>query len=218
MGFLDMGLAWWATDARLQPWFRVNGAEHALAAYNKGRGVIFITAHFASFEIGGRFLSKIIPLSPVYRQHRNPHLERLILQQRTRHIQSAIPRDQVRLLLRILHKGGCVWLAPDQNFMHKGHVFSPFFGILAATNTSVSRFAHLSGAVVVPFITFRRQDAPGYDIFIEPALSNFPSPDIQTDANRINAIFERWIRYQPAQYLWTHRRFKNRPEGENDFY
>lgn len=217
-GFMDMGLAWWATAERLRPWWRVHGVEHALAAYQQGRSVIFITAHFAALEMGARFLCSIVPLNPVYRPHRNQHLEQLVKQARQPHIQTAIPRHDARLLLRTLRHGGCVWFAPDQNFSNKGHVFSPFFGIPAATNTATSRFAQLSGALVVPFVIWRREDAPGYDIVIQPPLENFPSGDVQADTDRMNAIFEGWIRQAPAQYLWSHRRFKDRPSGESSLY
>lgn len=217
-GFLDMGLAWWITPARLQSLLTVSGAEHAIAAYQYGHGVIFITAHFTALEMGGRFLSSLVPLSPVYRQHRNSQLEQLIAANRMLHVQSVIPRDNVRLLLRVLREGGCVWFAPDQNFSQKGYVFSPFFNILAATNTATSRFAQLSGAKVVPFVVFRRANLLGYNIIIKPALENFPSADVQQDTDRINAIFEEWIRQEPSQYLWSHQRFKDRPPGEQSFY
>lgn len=218
IGFLDIGLAWWASDSRLQPLLQIKGAEHTINAYQQGRGVIFVTAHFATLEMGGRVLSNLVPLSPVYRPHRSPQLEKLITQQRLKSVSTTIPRDHVRLILRTLRNGDCVWFAPDQNFSHKGHVFSPFFGTLAATNTATSRFAQLSGALVVPFVIFRRTQSPGYDIIIQPPLENFPSGDVQTDTDRINAIFEEWIRQQPAQYLWSHRRFKDRPLGEAKLY
>ena len=55
-------------------------------------------------------------------------------------------------------------------------------------------------------------------MYIEPALEDFPSGDLQRDTDRVNAILERWIRMAPAQYLWSHRRFKDRPPGEPDLY
>lgn len=218
LGFLDMGLAWWATETRLRSWWRIRGAEHVQAAYREGRGVIFVTAHFVALEMGARYLCSLVPLNPVYRQHRNSYLEQLVLKQRQPYIQAAIPRHDVRLLLRTLGHGGCVWFAPDQNFSNNGYVFSPFFGIAAATNTATSRFAQLTQALVVPFVVMRREDAPGYDIVIQSPLENFPSDNVQADTDRMNAIFEEWIRQAPAQYLWSHRRFKKRPAGELGFY
>lgn len=218
MGLMDTGLAWWATDARLRPWFNIRGSEHVVAALQRGHGVIFVTAHFVALEMGGRALRSICPLYPMYRPHRNHNLECLVMTQRRKHTEWVIPRNDVRLLLRTLEAGLGVFLVVDQNFGHKSHLFAPFFGIPAATTTVVSRFAKVSGAAVVPLVVLRRENAAGYDIIIEPALEGFPSADLQQDTNRINAIIERWVRQAPTQYLWTHRRFKNQPAGANNFY
>ncbi|MGB2002634.1 MAG: lipid A biosynthesis lauroyl acyltransferase, partial [Porticoccaceae bacterium] len=55
-------------------------------------------------------------------------------------------------------------------------------------------------------------------ITVYPALDKFPTGDDLADATRINKIIEQFILLQPDQYLWVHRRFKNRPEGEADLY
>jgi KDO2-lipid IV(A) lauroyltransferase len=218
MGLMDMGLAWWASERRLAPWLRVHGAEHARAALSQGRGAIFLTAHFTSIEMSGRALRGLGPMHPVYRPHQSPAIEAFVRTQREHHTETAIPRDDVRLLLRTLKEGKGVWFAPDQNFGHKGSLFSPFFGIPAATNTATSRLARLSEAPVVPFVAFRSEDAPGWDIYIEPTLVDFPSADPQQDTDRITSLIETWVRRSPAQYLWSHRRFKDRPAGQERFY
>jgi Kdo2-lipid IVA lauroyltransferase/acyltransferase len=218
MGLMDMGLAWWASEERLAPWLRVQGTEHARAALSRGRGAIFLTAHFTSIEMSGRALRGLGPMHPVYRPHQSPAIEAFVRAQREHHTETAIPRDDVRLLLRTLKEGKGIWFAPDQNFGHKGSLFSPFFGIPAATNTATARLARLSGAPVVPVVAFRREDTPGWDVYIGPALADFPSDDLQRDTDRINALMETWVRRAPAQYLWSHRRFKDRPAGEERFY
>jgi KDO2-lipid IV(A) lauroyltransferase len=163
-------------------------------------------------------LKDLAPVLPMYRPHRNPAVEHAMVRNRERHVEQVIPRDDVRLMVRTLRANKGVWFAPDQNFGHKNSLFSPFFGIPAATNTATSRFAAMTGARVVPFVVLRRQDRPGYDLYIEPPLENFPDADPQRDTDRINVIFEGWIRRAPAQYLWSHRRFKDRPPGETRFY
>jgi KDO2-lipid IV(A) lauroyltransferase len=218
MGLMDIGLAWWASDKRLAPRVRVHGAEHAVAAFCAGNGVIFLTAHFSSVEMSGRILKQHAPVLPMYRPNENPAIESLMVRNRQRHVERAIPREDVRLMLRTLKSNKGVWFAPDQNFGHKNSLFSPFFGVPAATNTATSRFARMTGARVVPFVAIRREDNAGYDLYIEPALEDFPSADPQRDTDRVNAIMERWIRQAPAQYLWTHRRFKDRPGDEPRFY
>jgi KDO2-lipid IV(A) lauroyltransferase len=100
----------------------------------------------------------------------------------------------------------------------KEPLFAPFMGIMTATNVATSRLAKISRAPVVPFAIFRRRDGKGYDLEFQPALDDFPSGDDLTDATRINRIFEEWIRRQPEDYFWFHKRFKQRPPGEPDPY
>jgi KDO2-lipid IV(A) lauroyltransferase len=58
----------------------------------------------------------------------------------------------------------------------------------------------------------------GYKITVYPALEDFPVGDDVIDTSRINQLVEEMVLLQPEQYLWVHRRFKNRPEGEADLY
>jgi KDO2-lipid IV(A) lauroyltransferase len=218
MGVMDLALAWWASDRRIWSLVEVHGRGHLEAAFREGRGVILLTAHCTSMEISGRVLKDLAPVLPLYRPHRNPAIEQAMIHNRERHVEQVIPRGDVRLMVKTLKANKGVWFAPDQNFGHKNSLFSPFFGVRAATNTATSRFAAMTGARVVPFVVLRCEDRPGYHLYIEPALAEFPGPDLQQDTDRINAVFEQWIRRAPAQYLWSHRRFKDRPPGESSFY
>jgi KDO2-lipid IV(A) lauroyltransferase len=58
----------------------------------------------------------------------------------------------------------------------------------------------------------------GYVVRIEPAWDNFPTPDLHADTRRMNEYIERRVPGMPEQYLWMHKRFKTRPEGEARFY
>jgi len=222
MGVMDMLITWWATDPEAQALVRIHGREHAEAALQGDRGVIFLTAHFTSVEISARALLWIGNVLPVYRPQRNPMVEWFVTKNREsgnkQAAEKAIPREDVRQMLRVLKAKKGLWFAPDQNFGDKYSLFSPFFGIPAATNTATSRLAKMTNSQVVPLVAFRREDQPGYDLYIEPPLEDFAQGDVQRDTDRINALFERWIRRAPEQYLWSHRRFKDRPEGEEPFY
>jgi KDO2-lipid IV(A) lauroyltransferase len=222
MGIMDMAITWWARDPEAHSLVRIHGREHAEAVLRGESGVIFLTAHFTSVEMSARALLWIGNVLPVYRPQRNPAVEWFVTRNREsgnkQAVEKAIPREDVRQMLRALKAKKGLWFAPDQNFGDKYSLFSPFFGIPAATNTATSRLARMTGARVVPFVTFRREDAPGYDLYIEPPLEGFAEGDLQGDTDRINAIIERWVRRAPAQYLWSHRRFKDRPEGEAPFY
>lgn len=218
MAGIEAAMCWWWPDARLKPLGRVEGLEHLLAPLREGRGVILLSAHFTTLEIGGHLLSFHAPVQVVYRRSENAALEHVIRRGRERHAEKVIHRDDIRSMIRSLKAGRVVWYAPDQNFRRANRVFAPFFGIAAATNPGTSRLAAMTNAVVLPFNTVRRNDLSGYDVHIEPALTDFPGADPAADAARINAIFEGWAREQPADYFWFHRRFRTRPPGEPPLY
>lgn len=216
-GFLETALSWWGGERRLGRLMQVDGLEHLEAAQSRGHGVLIVAAHFTTLEIGARLLALAVPLHPMYRPHNNPLFEQIQGRARTRQSAGAIPRGDIRATVRTLKANRAVWYAPDQDFGRRQSIFVPFMGIPAATLTATSRLAKMSGAVVVP-MTQERLPGGGYRVVLEPALDGFPSGDEEADARRLNAVFERWIRERPADYLWVHRRFKTRPEREPSPY
>ncbi|APZ43807.1 LpxL/LpxP family Kdo(2)-lipid IV(A) lauroyl/palmitoleoyl acyltransferase [Acidihalobacter ferrooxydans] len=220
IGLLELGCGWWSTDRRLRRQITVHGLEHLRDALARGKGVILLSAHFTTLEIGGRFLALLagdLPLKALYRPSENPVMEHMVRGNRERQFGTPIPRDDIRAVLRALRRGEAVWYASDQNFGHKGSVFAPFFGIPAATNTASTRLASMTGAAVVPFFTRRLPDGR-YEQIIGPPLENFPGVSPDVDATRINRLSEDWVRQAPEQYFWIHRRFKDRPGDEPRFY
>lgn len=77
---------------------------------------------------------------------------------------------------------------------------------------------NLRKTVQISYGFFRKTNASGYVVELLPPIKNFPSCDRIKDATIINQIIETAILKAPEQYLWAHRRFKTRPEGEADFY
>jgi KDO2-lipid IV(A) lauroyltransferase len=157
----------------------------------------------------------------MYRAHGNPVYD--FVQARGRLDKSlgdgvVYERRDVRGTMKALKSGRSLWYGPDQDYGLRQGLFAPFFGIQAATVYATARFADKTGAAVVPFSHIRLPGSKGYKITLYPALEGFPTGDDLADATRINKIIEEFILLQPDQYLWVHRRFKNRPEGEPDVY
>jgi KDO2-lipid IV(A) lauroyltransferase len=213
-GVVETALAWWGRSAQLRDRVRVVGLQHLQAACAEGRGVILLSAHFTTLELGGRLLALHTPFHVLYRQHRNPLFETVMQRARRQRFERAIARDDTRALLASLKAGMPVWYAPDQNHAGPQAVFVPFFGISASTLTATARLARLSGAPVVPFFQARLPANTGYLLVLCPALKGFPGADIAQDTARINRLIEGVVREIPEQYLWVHRRFKTRPAGE----
>lgn len=218
IGMLETALSWWSAPGRLRPLTRIEGLEHLHAALARGKGVILLSAHFTTLEIGGRLLAQHAPFHVMYREHKNALFEAVMKHAREHHYEKAIERSDIRGMLRSLKDNHPVWYAPDQNYGREHSTFVPFFGIAASTITATSRLARMSGAAVVPFFQERLEGGTGYRLHLQPALENFPGDDIEQDTLRVNAVIEAEIRRVPEQYLWTHRRFKTRPPGEADVY
>ncbi len=219
IGVLETGMAWCLPDHRLTGLIKeVQGMEHLQRARAEGKGVILLSAHVTSTELGVRLLNLLTPVHPMYREHENPVLRALMHDSFKPHFEHVIPRDAVRSMLKSLREGNAVWYAPDQNYRGVNHIFVPFFGIAAATNAATSRFARMGDALVIPYFPQRLPQGRGYRLALMPPLENFPGASEEDDCMRINAIIEDEVRQAPEQYLWVHRRFKTRPEGETDLY
>ena len=213
ISMIETAISWWASDNQLKPLHQIEGIEHLEAARENGRGVLLMSAHFTTLEIGGRLLSLHTPFEVMYRKHNNPLFEAVMLRSRQSHYSNVHERRSVRNIAKSLKAGNTVWYAPDQDYGRKQSIFAPFFGVPTATITATARFAKISGAAVVPFFQERLKDGSGYRLRILPEIENYPTGDDVADATTINAIIEAEVRQYPEQYLWVHRRFKTRPEG-----
>ena len=102
------------------------------------------------------------------------------------------------------------------NFGPNESLFVPFYGVRAATVPSLSRFARLGRAKVVPVIT--RMTATGYRVEVLPAWQDFPTDNLPADTALMNQRLQDYIDSMPDQYYWVHKRFKDRPAGEPSVY
>ncbi len=218
LSLVELPLAWFGNLERLTPLGRIHGLERLQQLQAEGQGVLLVAAHFTCLEIAGCLLGRHLDFDGMYRSHKNPHFDRLQKNGRLRSTRSMYPRDQVRTVIRALKSGRTVWYAPDQDYGRKNSVFVPFFGVPACTLTATHKLARLSGARVVMMETIRSEQPWRYDIRLSEPLEDFPSADETTDTARIAGLIEAMVEKAPEQYLWVHRRFKTRPEGEPTLY
>lgn len=222
-GMIEMFYGWWGNEEKIKAFVTIEGKKHLEYAFNKGKGVILLSAHFTSLELGGRVFALMMPemrFCAVYRAHKNPVLEHIVAHLRTKQFGQAIPKHNIRGMISQLRKGSTVWYAQDQGYSRKGSLNIPFFGIDAATNPGTSRIAKITGASVVPFFTVRinnsnhkkdkETEEKGYLLRFLPPLDDFPTTDAVIDTTRINQLIEAQIREFPEQYLWTHKRYKKK--------
>lgn len=218
IGLFEVAFSWWASPARLNRIVRIEGRENLTAALARGHGVILLTAHFTTLEMGGRMLASIQPTRFLYRPTKNEVLARYLARCRRHFGGHPIPRDDIRALITALKRNECVWYAPDQSYRKKGAQMVELFGIPAATNTFTSRLARMTGATVLPYFFERLPGSQGYRAVIHPALDNFPGECSVADAERFNHLIEAQVHKVPEQYLWIHRRFKGLTADYPDYY
>jgi KDO2-lipid IV(A) lauroyltransferase len=213
----ETAISWWSSNERIRRITMMTGLEHLEAARRTGRGVLLLSAHFNSIEIGCRALAARLPLNVMYRPTKNELIGEFVHSRRAVQTKRAIPRDDVRTLVKALKEGDVVWYAPDQSFRKKGAQMVKLFGIPAATNTATSRIAGMTNALVLPYF-FERTPQGGYKGTIHPPLEDFPTDDAVADTERFNRIVEAEVRRIPEQYLWIHRRFKGLTPDYPNYY
>lgn len=217
MGIFELGAAWFGKREELDPLLEVEGLEHLEALREAGRGALLITAHFTCMELTGRFLAERIPLSCLYRRPNQRVLAREMDAIRVGSLERIIHFNDARGFVRALREGEFVWYTPDQGKRIKESALLPFFGEPAITNTAVGRIARSGRAAVVPFFGYRRKDG-GYRIRIYPPEEALLEGERSEVGERMNHIFETFIREAPEQYFWVHKRFKARGPGYEDVY
>ncbi len=220
IAFFEMAMSWWWPKSRLQQLAQIQGLEHLQQAQAQGQGVILMTLHFTTLEIGGALLGQGHTIDGMYREHKNPVFDYVQRRGRERHNQdaTAIEREDVRAMLKVLRAGRAIWYAPDQDYGRKQSIFVPWFGIQAATVTATTKFARLGRAKVIPYTLERLPHGKGYSLVVHPPLEEFPGESEEADCRRINEWIEDSVRQHPEQYLWAHRRFKTRPAGDPSLY
>ncbi len=223
MGFFETGISWWWPTEKILAVIDFEGQEHLEQLQS---GVLIAGVHFTCLEIAGVVMSAHYPLDMVYRPHDNALYDTFQQRGRTsngRRRQDGQPpsrmfdRNDLRGMVRALKSGRIIWSTFDQDASRRKGVFVPFFGIPASTYPAAGTIARLAGVPAIPLLMFRRPNGR-YCVRILPPIAEFPTGEAVQDARRYNVVAESLIGEHPEAYLWVHRRYKTRPEGEPDLY
>jgi KDO2-lipid IV(A) lauroyltransferase len=215
--WLDRAWLWHAPQAWVRRRVRLSGAVQELAGSDPT--VIFLP-HFVGLDAAwaAAALHTPRPSTTIYTDQSNKLVDRWILRGRQRfgHLRLFGRAEGVKPIVTALREGQPLYLLPDMDFGPDDSVFVPFYGLPTATVPSLSRFARLGRAKVVPLVP--RLTPWGYEVEVLPAWTNFPSDDLVADTAFMNARLQEYINTMPAQYYWVHKRFKSRPDGEPSIY
>lgn len=217
-GLIERSILWWSSAERINSLIRVEGVEHFEAI--KDKPAILLTPHFVGMDVGGQWVAQHTDTVCMYANQKNMYLTGLLLKKRARFRNQRLYSRQQGLLPILKGMRECMPFIypPDQDQGVKDGAFIPFFGVPAATMTSVPRIAKSTGAKVVPCITRLLPGGEGYVLTFYPAWKNYPTGDVIADTRHVNEFIEQRIREMPEQYFWLHKRFKTRPKGEAKYY
>ena len=215
--WLDRSWLWHGQPDKLKRRLRLSGDLAALAGEQP---TVLFAPHFVGLDAGWAALTQQLPrtFTTIYTDQANKLMDRWILRGRRRFSNARLfgRAEGVQPILSALRAGQPLYLLPDMNFGPEESVFVPFYGVMAATVPSLSRFAKLGRAKIVPVVT--RLTTSGYEVEVMPAWADLPSADLLADTALMNARLQGYIDSMPAQYYWVHKRFKTRPEGEPSLY
>ena len=194
-------------------------AEHA-----NGRGILLLGPHLGNWEIGVFAYSALQhKLTYLARPLDNPLIEDFTVRLRTRFGNEPIDKNNsVVKTMSILREGGILGVLPDVNVLPRDGVFVPFFGTLACTTSGVAMIAARTNAMIVPMCCVWDESSGRYKVtygkVIEHANTGDRHQDIVNTTAAFTAEMEKFVRAYPDQWLWIHKRWKVRPEGENELY
>jgi KDO2-lipid IV(A) lauroyltransferase len=196
----------------------IRGVDNLRRAAEKGRGVLFITGHCGNWELMALAASyRISPISVVARPLNNPYLNGLVERVRGKYGNSIIYKSgALRKIISQLRMGGCVGILIDQSVIQDEGVLIGFLGRPAWTLKTPAILARKTGAAVVPAFIKRTGDGNLIEVYPEVVLPEPGSRDtgevIVEDTRLLSSYVERYVRENPSEWLWMHRRWK-RTEG-----
>jgi KDO2-lipid IV(A) lauroyltransferase len=199
-------------SSEVQGHVHVHGIDNYDIAKADNRGVIVVTAHLGNFDLLACSQSASgIPLGIVSRELHRGGVSRFWMETRgAKNLKIFPEKGAAKQILRWLKGGNALGLTVDQRTRpERGGIRVPFLGKEAWTTTAPAELAYRTGAALLPVRIIRRPDGD-HDVFVEPMLSvsNLEKEEqIRTWTLQINSIVGKWVREQPEQWLWLHKRF-----------
>jgi KDO2-lipid IV(A) lauroyltransferase len=212
------------TRRNSQAFLRYDGLDRYLAARDKGKGVLIVTGHLGAWELSSFYHSLMgYPMSMVIRRLDNARVDGLVNHIRCLHGNHVLHKDDfARGLLGAMRQGETVGILMDTNMTPPQGVFVAYFGKLACTASGLARVALRTGAAVLPGFMLWEEAEQKYVLHFGDEIVFDRTGDDEADAvantAKCTAAIEAYVRRYPDQWLWVHRRWKTRPEGEGPVY
>jgi KDO2-lipid IV(A) lauroyltransferase len=215
---LERGVLWWASEARLKRLITIE--PHVPLDQFQSGPTIILCPHFVCLEVAGLAVSMATPGCSIYTRQRNRAFDQALRKGRSRfHDPQLFSRaDGIKPIIRAMRSGIPFFMLPDLDFGAKDSEFVAFFGNPAATLTAPARIAVATQGKVLPVVATNLPNYKGWKVTFYPPWENYPGDDIVAATRRMNEFIEARVLETPAEYWWTHKRFKTRPPGESSLY
>jgi Kdo2-lipid IVA lauroyltransferase/acyltransferase len=185
-------------------------------AMRAGKGAILLTGHFGNWELMGAYVAqKNYPIKVVGSPLKNPLLDKLLVDMRNNAGYRNISRGRnAKGILRALKEGALLGILMDQDIKKLNGVFVDFFGRKAHTPIGPVVLAAKFGIPIIPMFMHLEKDLT-YNIQcfdpIELTDTGDTERDIVTNTQKCSDVYEKIIRQHPEQWVWIHRRWKQKP-------
>ncbi len=205
--------------------FEVVGKEEYFDPADKtGKGILFFTGHFGSWEV-----FNLLPpafgyrINILVRRIDNALVEKYVDSMRTKFGSVTLgKREAPRRMFKVLEEGGMLGILADLNAQRHDGVFVDFFGVPAATTKSIAKIALKTGAIILPAFAVWEKEKQKYVVYLEPPIdyenTGNAEKDILNITKEVTKSVEKYVRKYPEQWLWIHKRWNTRPKGEKGLY
>ena len=201
---------------------RINfiGEHYVKEAEAKGQAIIFLAPHCYGVDFAGvaAISARGYPLSSMFNDYKNPIFDWFVTNYRTRfsrlHEKGTLYHrsEGLKPCIKSLRDKAHFYYLPDEDHGRDKSLFSPFFATQKATLPVIGRLAKLGRAVVIPTYTSYNAETGKVDVICHAPLAGIPSASEQQDTDIMNAAIEKVVEENRAQYMWTLKLFKTRPE------
>jgi KDO2-lipid IV(A) lauroyltransferase len=217
---LDHGVLWKGSREQVLEMVKFDDGLVECLSNEENRPLIMIAPHFAGLDATGIAFNTFVRGVSLYQRQSNPVWDKAAYDGRMRFSDPILiaksDQSDLRPVIRAMRQGLPFYYLPDMDHGRRNSIFVPFFGVPAATLPMASRLAKMTKAKVL--MCMPEMTEWGYQIHVTDFFDNFPTDNPEADTIRVTQELETWIKKYPSQYMWTHRRFKTRPEGEPSIY
>ncbi|WP_277589907.1 lysophospholipid acyltransferase [Pseudomonas chlororaphis] len=217
----ESACAWiWPAERSIALVREVEGLEVLQEALASGKGVVGITSHLGNWEVLNHFYCSQCKPVIFYRPPKLKAVDELLRKQRVQlgNRVAASTKEGILSVIKEVRKGGAVGIPADPEPAESAGIFVPFFATRALTSKFVPNMLAGGKAVGVFLHALRLPDGSGYKVILEAAPDAMYSTDTETSCAAMSQVVERYVRAYPSQYMWSMKRFKKRPPGEERWY